>query len=73
MATLDCRSGRLKAMLRSILLNIAGSRSCFLFVAQINMTLVVDSKLSILRSRVDNILLLASCMSVDLLAAKASI
>ncbi len=42
MAALDCLSGRENCMLKSILLSIAGSRSCFLFVAHTNRTSVVD-------------------------------
>ena len=60
-------------MLISILLSMAGSKSCFLFVAQISITFVLDQKLSILRNKVDRILLLASCISVDLFPARASI
>ena len=58
---------------RSILLNIAGSKSTFLLVAQIRSTFVLDSKLSIFLSKVDKILRLASCISVLLFPAKASI
>lgn len=72
-AALDWTSGRSKLMLKSILLSMAGSKSCFLLVAQISITFVVDSKLSIFLRRVESILRLASCISDDLLAAKASI
>ena len=57
--TLDCLSGSEKVTDKSIRLSIAGSRSTFLFVAHINNTLVLDSKLSIFLKRVDKILLLA--------------
>lgn len=60
-------------MLRSIRESMAGSRSCFLLVAQISNTSVVLSKLSILRSKVERTRLLASCISELLLPARASI
>lgn len=41
-AALDCLSGKENFTLRSILLSIAASKSCFLFVAQISNTSVVD-------------------------------
>lgn len=72
-AALECLSGKANLMLRSILDNIAASRSCFLFVAQISKTSVVDSKLSIFLKSVDKTLRLASCMSESLLPAMASI
>ena len=72
-AALECLSGRENLMLKSILLNIAASRSCFLFVAQINSTSVEDSKLSIFLNKVERTLRLASCMSLSRLPAKASI
>ena len=58
-STRDCLSGKEKVTDRSIRLNIAGSRSIFLLVAQISSTLVLDSKLSIFLKRVERILLLA--------------
>lgn len=59
MAALACLSGSENLILKSILLSIAGSRSCFRFVAQISRMSVVDSKLSIFLNKVDNTLLLA--------------
>lgn len=58
-STRDCRSGREKVTERSILLSMAGSRSILRLVAQISSTFVLDSKLSIFRSKVDRILRLA--------------
>lgn len=42
MAALECLSGKANLILKSILLSIAASRSCFLLVAQISNTSVVD-------------------------------
>lgn len=72
-AALECLSGKENLMLRSILLSIAASKSCFLLVAQMSKTSVVDSKLSIFRNNVDKTLRLASCISLSLLPAMASI
>lgn len=41
-AVRDCRSGNINWMLKSILLSMAGSISCFLLVAHISNTSVVD-------------------------------
>ena len=60
MALLDNLSGSSNLTLKSILLSIAGSKSCFLLVAHINKTSVELSKLSIFLNNVDNILRLAS-------------
>ena len=51
----------------------AGSKSFFLFVAQITSTSPSDSKESIFLNKVDKILLVASCKPVSLLVAKESI
>lgn len=72
-AYLDNRSGNSNLTDKSIRDNIAGSRSCFLFVAQISSTFVLLSNESIFRSSVDRILLLASCISPSRDCAKASI
>ena len=58
-AALESLSGRSNLILRSILLNIAASISCFLLVAHIKRTSVVLSKLSIFLSKVESILRLA--------------
>lgn len=59
-APLDNLSGNSNFTLKSIRLNMAGSKSCFLLVAQINNTSVELSKLSIFLNKVDKIRLLAS-------------
>lgn len=73
MAARECLSGSEKLTAKSILLSIAGSRSSLRLVAHMRRTLVLDSKLSIFLKRVERILRLASCISVFLLPARASI
>ena len=51
----------------------AGSKSIFLFVAQITSTSPSDSKESIFLSNVDKIRLVASCKPISLLVANESI
>ena len=60
-------------MLKSSLETSAGSRSFFLFVAQITKTSPSLSKLSIFLKRVDKILLVASCNPASLDVANESI
>lgn len=66
-------SGSSNRMVMSVLEISAGSRSFFLFVAQITKTSPSDSNESIFLSKVDRILLVASCNPDSRLVARESI